>query len=193
MRILHVIKISVGLVTLAVNLPACDPPTSTMKDQPKAGSLAASSVFLDGGASQPPPRHTVGRYAEHDGHVPTTASNSASRPRQVRYNMSAMLRGQRQFATWCSPCHGLSGYGDGMVVRSGFPPPTSFHIERVREMVDEEILDVIRHGRGKMPAYGPYISPTQRAEIVAYVRALQLSQHAPEKFVAQYAKEDGHE
>ena len=89
-------------------------------------------------------------------------------------------RGQERFNIYCSPCHGLLGYGNGMIAHRGFnhPPPQSYHIDRLRQAPVGDLFDVITNGIGAMPDYAAQIEPRDRWAIVAYVRVLQLSQHA---------------
>ncbi len=90
-----------------------------------------------------------------------------------------LQRGRERFDIYCAPCHGRSGYGDGMVVRRGFPAPPSYHTDALRHAPDSHFYQVITHGYGVMYPYAARVSPRDRWAIVAYIRALQLSQHAP--------------
>ncbi|HVZ40094.1 MAG TPA: cytochrome c [Candidatus Kapabacteria bacterium] len=87
-------------------------------------------------------------------------------------------RGQDRFNIYCTPCHGHLGDGNGMIVQRGFPQPPSFHIDRLRQAADGYIYDVITNGFGKMYSYASRVVPEDRWAIIAYIRALQLSQHA---------------
>jgi mono/diheme cytochrome c family protein len=90
-----------------------------------------------------------------------------------------MLRqGQMLYGVYCMPCHSPAGDGDGRIVERGFPAPPSYHSDRLRAVPDRHIYDVISNGFGVMAAYGDRIRPEDRWAIVAFVRALQLSQHA---------------
>lgn len=88
-------------------------------------------------------------------------------------------RGQQRYEIYCAPCHGLTGDGNGMVVQRGFVPPPSFHIDRLREIPVGHFVDVISNGWGAMFSYNDRVNPQDRWAIAAYIRALQLSQHAP--------------
>ena len=96
----------------------------------------------------------------------------------VPVTLDLLRRGQERFGIFCSPCHGLTGAGDGMVARRGFRQPTSFHIDRMRAQPDGYFFDVMTNGFGAMPDYAPQIPVADRWAIVAYIRALQLSQGA---------------
>jgi mono/diheme cytochrome c family protein len=89
-----------------------------------------------------------------------------------------LARGQERFNIYCSPCHGGSGYGDGMIVQRGFPTPPSYHIDRLRQAPPGYFFDVITNGYGLMYSYNDRVTPEDRWAIVAYIRALQYSQHA---------------
>lgn len=96
-----------------------------------------------------------------------------------------MQRGRERYDIYCSPCHGLAGYGDGMVARRAeerqqatWVPPTSLHDELVRSRPEGHLFNTITNGLRTMPAYGASVPVEDRWAIVAYVRALQRSQHA---------------
>ena len=87
-------------------------------------------------------------------------------------------RGQERFDIYCSPCHGRTGEGNGMIVQRGFPAPPSYHIERLRKAPVGHFFDVITQGYGVMYSYAQRVEPEDRWAIAAYIRALQLSQGA---------------
>ena len=89
-----------------------------------------------------------------------------------------LRRGRERYNIYCSVCHGLGGYGDGMIVQRGYSRPPSFHTEALRGKPAEHFFAVITQGFGAMPSYATQISPPDRRAIIAYIRALQLSQHA---------------
>jgi mono/diheme cytochrome c family protein len=86
--------------------------------------------------------------------------------------------GQKQYNISCAPCHGHTGYGDGMVVRRGFPRPPSYHTDQLRNATNDHFYDVITNGFGRMWSYADQVEPRDRWAVVAYIRTLQLSQHA---------------
>jgi mono/diheme cytochrome c family protein len=92
--------------------------------------------------------------------------------------MALLQRGQERYSIYCLPCHSPVGDGDGRVVRRGFPRPPNYHEERLRAAPDQHFFDVITHGYGVMHSYADRVPPQDRWAIVAYIRALQLSQHA---------------
>ena len=85
-------------------------------------------------------------------------------------------RGKERYEIFCSACHGLTGNGDGMIVRRGFRRAASFNDDRLRQAPVGHFFDAITNGWGAMPSYAPQIPAQDRWAIVAYVRALQLSQ-----------------
>src|SRR5262249_8226412 len=87
-------------------------------------------------------------------------------------------RGRQRFNTYCSPCHDQTGSGQGMIVGRGYRQPPSLNIDRWRQAPAGYLFDVITNGFGAMPDYAAQIEPRDRWAIVAYERALQLSQHA---------------
>ena len=96
----------------------------------------------------------------------------------LRLTRELLIRGKDRYRIYCSPCHGLSGEGDGMVVRRGFSPPPTYHQERLRNSPDSHFFDVITHGYGAMYPYADRIPEKDRWAIIAYIRALQLSHNA---------------
>lgn len=87
-----------------------------------------------------------------------------------------LARGRERFGIYCSPCHGLDGYADGIVVARGFPRPPSFHEARLLSAPGQLFFDTITNGYGAMYSYADRVDPPDRWAIVAYIRALQLSQ-----------------
>ena len=90
-------------------------------------------------------------------------------------------RGQERYQIFCSSCHGLTGYGDGMVARRGFnkPAPASFHQDKLRQAPVGHFFDVVTNGWGAMPSHASQIPIEDRWKIIAYIRVLQLSQTPP--------------
>jgi mono/diheme cytochrome c family protein len=173
------------LCAIALSLAACAKQTQDMDDQPKLQSQQASAIFADGRASQMPPAGTVaasaGSWAEVSSGLPhgSGAANVTA--------AAQLTRGRARYDIYCSPCHGVGGDGNGLVAQRGFPPPPSYHSDRLRGVSDDYLVDVIRDGHGLMFGYADRIDADDRRAIVAYLRALQLSQHAQ---VAQLSAED---
>jgi mono/diheme cytochrome c family protein len=151
-----------------------------MHDQPKYQPLEASDFFADGRASRPLPPGTVARSElNEDTHLYVGKSgNKFDETLPFALSQAVLARGQERFQIFCSPCHGRLGNGEGMVVRRGFRHPPSFHIDRLRQAPVGYYFDVITNGFGSMQDYSAQIPVKDRWAIIAYVRALQLSQHA---------------
>jgi mono/diheme cytochrome c family protein len=150
-------------IALVLVLGSCD---QNMSDQKKLPPYRPSSLF-DGLAMLTPVPGTVARDALPD---------SAPQPPAITADLLA--RGKDRFQIYCTPCHGAVGNGQGMVVQRGFPAPPSFHIDRLRTAPASHFYDVITNGYGAMYSYGARVAPADRWAIVAYIRALQASQHA---------------
>jgi mono/diheme cytochrome c family protein len=110
--------------------------------------------------------------------VPGTVAREAIDDSVPALDLALLQRGRERFDIYCAPCHGRTGDGDGMIVRRGFPAPPSYHSDRLRAASEQHLYEVIGQGYGAMFAYGPRIAPRDRWAIVAYIRALQLSQHS---------------
>jgi len=151
-----------------------------MHDQPKYVPLRQSSFFGDERSARPLVPGTVPRGMLHaDTHLyagKVNGADAATFPFPIDQNV--MRRGQERFNIYCSPCHGRTGVGDGMIVRRGFRRPPTFHQDRLRNAPVGQIFDVITNGFGAMPDYAAQVAPADRWAIIAYVRALQLSEHA---------------
>lgn len=93
-------------------------------------------------------------------------------------NAETLAKGKERFEIFCSACHGATGSGNGIATQYGLVGVPNYHSEHTRQMPDGQIFYVITHGQGLMLGYGANLSPEERWAIVAYVRALQLSQNA---------------
>jgi len=89
-----------------------------------------------------------------------------------------VVRGKQRYEIFCTACHGLTGNGDGMIVRRGFRRAASFNDDRLRQAPVGHFFDAITNGWGAMPSYAPQIPAQDRWAIIAYIRALQLSQQS---------------
>jgi mono/diheme cytochrome c family protein len=147
-------------------LAACD---QSMQDQAKYEAYEAADLFRDGKVNQSPVPGTIAR-----GELAYRAA-LAERP---ELSLALIERGRERFEIFCSPCHSRTGDGDGMIVQRGFPRPPSFHTERLREVPTEHFVKVITDGYGVMFSYADRVPSADRWAIAAYIRALQLSQHA---------------
>ena len=146
-----------------------------MAMQPKDRPLWPSDFFTDGRSARPLVENTVARgsVADDDLLVPKD-SNAFPLP----LNMQLLERGKDRYRIFCSPCHGLQGDGNGIVALRGMKHPPSYHQDRLRQVPNGYIYDVITNGFGAMFSYSAQVPPRDRWAIVAYVRALQLSRTA---------------
>jgi mono/diheme cytochrome c family protein len=112
------------------------------------------------------------------GTIPQTQSLKSTTAIDIpkRYTKDLLEKGQDLYNVNCMPCHGMSGYGNGMIVKRGFLAPPSYHIDRLRSAPDQHFYEVITHGYGAMYSYADRISSSERWAIIGYIRALQLSQ-----------------
>jgi hypothetical protein len=152
-----------------------------MQDQPKYIPLRPTDFFGDGRSARPLIAGTVARGHLNDDDLFNTGKSADGKfsdefPFPVTKDI--VLRGQQRFNIYCTPCHDRNGTGDGMAVRRGFRHPPSYHIDRLRQVPNGYIFDVITNGFGAMPTYAAQIAPADRWAIVSYIRALQMSQTA---------------
>ncbi len=151
-----------------------------MADQPRYKPLARSTFFGDERSARPLVPGTVPRDRLDLGEAFATGKTAGKPVQTFPLSITAELlaRGQERFNIFCAPCHDRVGNGQGMVVQRGFRPPPSYHTDRLRSAPVGHFVDVMTHGFGAMPDYAAQIPPRDRWAIVAYIRALQLSQHA---------------
>ena len=151
-----------------------------MHDQPKFVPLRESDFFADHRSERPIIDGTVARgYLDDDPLLYTgkaTGQDSIEFPFPV--TAQVMARGRERFDIFCAPCHDRNGTGNGMVVRRGYRQPPSFHIDRLGQAPVGHFFDVITNGFGAMPDYRDQIPVRDRWAIIAYIRALQLAEHA---------------
>jgi mono/diheme cytochrome c family protein len=151
-----------------------------MHDAPSYDPLQATDFFADGRASRTPVANTVARgQLREDEHLyegKTDGQLATTFPMPV--TAAVMARGQERFNVFCSPCHGRTGAGNGMVVQRGFRAPPSYHEERLRQAPAGYFFDVMTNGFGAMSDYAAQVPVADRWAIAAYIRALQFSQRA---------------
>ena len=151
-----------------------------MHNQPKYIPLRDSGFFRDASSARPLVEDTVARGTLQDDTAFYTGKDGAKEVDALPFPLTAQVldRGEQRFNIYCSPCHDLLGTGQGMIVRRGYRQPPSYHIERLRQAPLGHFFDVMTNGFGAMPDYRAQIAPRDRWAIAAYIRALQLSQHA---------------
>lgn len=172
----------VAVVLVAGALPLLAGCRQDMHNQPKYEPLEASELFADGAASRTPVEGTVergGLRADTRLYRGMEADGSFVERIPVPVDEDLVARGRERYNIYCSPCHGRTGDGRGMIVQRGFKSPSSFHIARLLQVQDGYFYDVITNGYGQMSSYASQVKPADRWAIVAYVRALQLSRQTP--------------
>jgi len=194
-----------AFATLA--LTGCERGMHEMYDQPKYKPLTSSPLWANGNSSRPQVPGTqpysagalagvssgrtdrvalvplAGPVSGVDANgKPLAQTGAAASPgyaNPLPITPTLLSRGQQRFDIYCAPCHSRAGDGDGMIAERGFPHPPSYHTAALRNAPDSHFYKVISNGYGVMYPYADRISPHDRWAIVAYIRALQLSQHAP--------------
>jgi Cytochrome C oxidase, cbb3-type, subunit III len=170
-----------ALLTLLLLLPLLPACRQQMADQPRYEPLEESSFFPDHRSARPLPTGVIPRgFLNEDDHLFGGRVNgelATTFPFEITADV--LNRGRERYNIFCTPCHDYVGTGNGMAVRRGFRRgPPSFHQDRLREAPVGHFYDVITNGFGSMNDYSAQIKPQDRWAIVAYIRALQLSQNA---------------
>jgi mono/diheme cytochrome c family protein len=153
-----------------------------MHDQPKFVPLRGSSFFEDGRSARHQVEGTVSRSQIDETSYFATGMIDGKEGNTLPFaaTQEVLERGQERFNIYCTPCHSRIGDGHGMIVQRGYYQAADFHTERLRQAPLGHFFNVITNGFGAMPEYRAELNPADRWAIVAYVRALQLSQHATE-------------
>jgi mono/diheme cytochrome c family protein len=180
---------ALALILLAAcALGGCERQVQNMYRQPRYEPGESSTLFSDGRSDRPPPAGSVAAAAgdlagtssaRRGRDVPAGWEAASTAPSPPPVTRELLARGRERYTIYCVPCHSPVGDGDGPVTRRGFPHPPSYHEQRLRDAPDRYFFDVITQGHGVMYPYADRVAPQDRWAIVAYVRALQLSQHAP--------------
>jgi hypothetical protein len=167
-----------GAITAIALTTAC---RIDMHVQPRQNPLSRSDFFTDQRSARPPVEGTIARGQLHEDSYFYTGKigNNPGDVMPFPVNKEVLERGRERFNIFCAPCHSRLGDGNGFVPSRGFArKPPSFHIARLQKAPLGYFYDVISEGFGIMPDYASQIPPQDRWDIVAYVRALQLSQNA---------------
>lgn len=167
------------LAALAIVLAGC----GDMYNESRIKPLEESRFYADRQSSRPLVPGTIPRGMANAGDEFHTGMSGGKPLTAIPAPIDSVFlaRGQDRFNTFCSPCHGRTGEGNGMIVQRGFPRPNSFHQDSVRAKPVGYYYDVITNGFGRMYSYAPSIPPGDRWAIVAYLRALQLSRNIDAK------------
>src|SRR2546423_10328193 len=165
---------AVALVLLALT-SAC---RLDMHVQPRLNPLSRSDFFADQRSARPPVEGTVARGQLREDTYFYTGKLGSSPGDYMPFPVTkeVLERGRERFNIYCAPCHSRLGDGNGFVPARGFPrKPPSFHILRLQKAPLGYFYDLMTNGFGIMPDYASQIAPQDRWNIVAYIRALQLS------------------
>ncbi len=173
------VKLLLGALCLSL-LPGCEKAMRNMYEQPKYDPLSESSLWPDGQSARPIEPNVVVRSAGVFAASSSGRRGDLGQPARTAapVTIETLRRGRERYDIYCAPCHSVSGDGDGMVVRRGFPAPASLHTPLLRAATDAHLFDVITNGSGMMYPFAERIGPSDRWAIVDYVRALQRTQHA---------------
>lgn len=158
-----------------------------MHDQPRFKPLAMSDFYADLRSARPPVEGTVARGQLHEDTYFYTGKIGDNPGDYMPFPVTeeVLTRGRERFDIYCAPCHSRLGDGNGMVVQRGFRHPPTYHQDRLRKAPLGYFFDVMTNGFGAMPDYAAQIAPRDRWCIVAYIRALQLSQNATQAEAGQ--------
>jgi len=156
-------------LTIAIAALALSGCGLSMTEQRKLKTYAPTTLWPDGTSARPLPSDVV---AQGD------VERAAAEANPPAASEALLGRGRERFDIYCSPCHGLAGDGDGIIVAHGFPAPPSYHIDRLVAAPAQHFYDVITKGYGVMYSYADRLDPQDRWAIAAYIRALQLSRRA---------------
>lgn len=151
-----------------------------MANQPRYDPLEASDFFADGMAARPRIEGTVARGELSMNPFFDTGKVNGQIADGFPFVVDAAVvdRGETRFNIYCSECHGRLGDGNGMIPSRGYRRPPSFHTDTLRKQPTGHFFDVMTNGFGSMPSYRTMIPTRDRWAIIAYIRALQLSQNA---------------
>lgn len=165
-----------------------DPPVHlnpNLDSQPRYDPQSEAKFFEDRRTMRQPVEGTVakGNHSENDAYATGKEGEQFVAKMPLPITEPMLKRGQERYNIYCTPCHSSIGDGQGMVAQRGFQNVASLHTDHARGLADGELYDVIVHGVRNMPSYAAQIPTDDRWAIVAYVRALQISQSATAKDV----------
>src|SRR5271154_2712732 len=168
---------ALGAMAATVLLAGC---RQDMQDQPKFFPQRGTDFYADGRSVRPQVENTVARNQLHENSYFATGMVNGKEGDGMPFpaTMEVLERGQERYNVYCTPCHSRVGNGIGMIVQRGYSKAGSFHSARLESAPLGHFFHVISNGYGSMPDYSSQIAPADRWAIVAYVKALQLSQKA---------------
>jgi cytochrome c553 len=151
-----------------------------MQDQPKFIPQRGTDFYADGRSARPQVENTVARGQLHEDAYFFTGLEDGKEGNAMPFPVTreVLARGQERFNIYCAPCHSRVGNGAGMIVQRGYRPAGNYHTARLMAAPLGHFFAVMTHGYGAMPDYASQVTPQDRWAIVAYIKALQLSQAA---------------
>jgi cytochrome c553 len=183
------VKIATGTTALlaALALAGC---RQDMQDQPKFIPQRGTDFYSDGRSARPQVENTVARGQLHEDAYFYTGLQGGKEGDAMPFpvTMEVLERGQERYNIYCTPCHSRVGNGVGMIVQRGYSKAGNFHTARLQAAPLGHFFNVITNGYGSMPDYAAQLQPQDRWAVVAYIRALQLSQNAKPSDVAPGAQ-----
>jgi hypothetical protein len=161
-----------------------------MQDQPKFFPQRGTDFYADGRSVRPQVENTVARGQLHENAYFYTGLTNGKEGDGMPFpaTLEVLERGQERYNVYCTPCHSRVGNGVGMIVQRGYMKAGSFHSARLETAPLGHFFHVISNGYGAMPDYSAQIVPADRWAIVAYIKALQLSQKATQADVPAGAR-----
>ena len=161
-----------------------------MHDQPKFIPQRGTEFYADGRSARPQVENTVARGQLHEDTYFYTGMQDGKEGNVMPFavTMEVLQRGQERFNIYCTPCHSRVGNGAGMIVQRGYRPAGNFHTARLQAAPLGHFFAVMTNGYGAMPDYAAQVAPQDRWAIVAYIKALQLSQDAKSSDAASGAQ-----
>jgi len=157
-----------------------------MHNQPKFYPQRGTTFYADGRSVRPQVEATVARGQLHEDSYFYSGMSGDQEGTTMPFpvTMDVLARGQEKYNVFCTPCHSRVGNGAGMIVQRGYAKAGNFHTARLENAPLGHFFTVITHGYGAMPDYSAQLTPSDRWAVVAYIKALQLSQNAQQNDIA---------
>jgi hypothetical protein len=180
-----------GIACLAMVAFALSGCRLDMHVQPKYLPYDPTDFFGDGRSERHPVPGTVARGQLRIDELLYTGKENGVVANNFPFLITRadLERGRERYNVYCTPCHDYAGSGNGMIVQRGFPRPPSYHMERLRQAPVGHFFEVMTNGFGSMYSYAARVTPEDRWRIAAYIRVLQLSQHATLEDVPEAARQ----
>jgi mono/diheme cytochrome c family protein len=158
-----------------------------MENQGRLNAYEKNDFYADGRNMRHPPAGTVARGLLKEDDSYWRGGSDTAEVAKIPFAVTAELmnRGEERYKIYCTPCHGQTGIGNGIVVQKGYLPPPNLADPRLLEVTDGYLYRAISNGIRNMPSYGKQIPEADRWAIVAYVRALQRSMSGSEQDVPE--------